>query len=126
MVNNPTAKAGDTGLISGLGRLPGEGDGNPLQYSCLENPMGYSPWGCKKLDTIEHTFTIFLYHLVNNSNTPKLIFILYLLCIQLYAAAAAKLLQSCPTLCDPIDGSPPGSSRYLKYVLFDAQNNSLY
>ena len=28
----------------------------------------------------------------------------------MYAAAAAKLLQSCPTLCDPIDGSPPGSS----------------
>ena len=32
--------AGDPGLIAGLGRSPGEGDGNPLQYSCLENPMG--------------------------------------------------------------------------------------
>ena len=31
--------AGDTGLIPGLGRSPGEGNGNPLQYSCLENPM---------------------------------------------------------------------------------------
>ena len=31
--------AGDQGLISGLGRSPGEGNGNPLQYSCLENPM---------------------------------------------------------------------------------------
>ena len=31
--------AGDTGSISGSGRLPGEGNGNPLQYSCLENPM---------------------------------------------------------------------------------------
>ena len=31
--------AGDTGSISGLGRAPGEGNGNPLQYSCLENPM---------------------------------------------------------------------------------------
>ena len=31
--------AGDLGLIPGLGRLPGEGNGNPLQYSCLENPM---------------------------------------------------------------------------------------
>ena len=30
---------GDPGLISGLGRSPGEGNGNPLQYSCLENPM---------------------------------------------------------------------------------------
>ena len=32
--------AGDPGLIPGLGRSPGEGNGNPLQYSCLENPMG--------------------------------------------------------------------------------------
>ena len=31
--------AGDSGSISGLGRSPGEGNGNPLQYSCLENPM---------------------------------------------------------------------------------------
>ena len=31
--------AGDTGLTPGLGRCPGEGHGNPLEYSCLENPM---------------------------------------------------------------------------------------
>ena len=31
--------AGDLGFIPGLGRSPGEGNGNPLQYSCLENPM---------------------------------------------------------------------------------------
>ena len=43
---------GDLDLIPGLGRSPGEGNGNPLQYSCLENPMdrGYSPWGRKELD----------------------------------------------------------------------------
>ena len=50
---------GDLGLIPGLGRYPGEGNGNPLQYSCLENPVdrksltGYSPWGCKESDTTE-------------------------------------------------------------------------
>ena len=44
MVKNPTANAGDTGLISGLGRLPGDGNGNPLQYSCLENPMDRGTW----------------------------------------------------------------------------------
>ena len=50
---------GDPGLIPGSGRSPGEGNGNPLQYSCLENPMdrrklvGYSPWGPKELDTTE-------------------------------------------------------------------------
>ena len=36
-VKNPTANARDTGLIPGLGRSPGEGNGNPLQYSCLGN-----------------------------------------------------------------------------------------
>ena len=48
--------AGDLGSIPGLGRSPAEGNGNPLQYSCLEKPMdgrsliGYSPWGHKQSD----------------------------------------------------------------------------
>ena len=47
MVNNPPANAGDirdAGLIPGLGRSPGEWHGNPLQYSCLENPMDKRGW----------------------------------------------------------------------------------
>ena len=36
--------AGDLGLIPALGRSPGEGNGNPLQYSCLENPMDIGAW----------------------------------------------------------------------------------
>ena len=36
--------AGDPGSIPGLGRYPGEGNGNPLQYSCLENPMDRGAW----------------------------------------------------------------------------------
>ena len=36
--------AGDLGSISGLGRYPGEGNGNPLQYSCLKNPMDRGAW----------------------------------------------------------------------------------
>ena len=36
--------AGDLGLIPGIGRSPGEGNGNPLQYSCLENPMDGGTW----------------------------------------------------------------------------------
>ena len=36
--------AGDLGSIPGLGRVPGEGNGNPLQYSCLENPMDRGAW----------------------------------------------------------------------------------
>ena len=46
-VKTPPADAGDardTGSIPGLGRSPGEGNGNPLQYSCLGNPMGRGDW----------------------------------------------------------------------------------
>ena len=44
MVKNPPAKAGNVGSIPGLGRSPGKGNGNPLQYSCLENPMDRRAW----------------------------------------------------------------------------------
>ena len=43
-VKNPPADAGDVGLIPGSGGSPGEGNGDPLQYSCLENPMGRGDW----------------------------------------------------------------------------------
>ena len=51
-----TSSAGDLSSIPGLGRFPGGGHDNPLQYSCLENPhgqrgmVGYSPWGLKESD----------------------------------------------------------------------------
>ena len=38
------SNVGDPGLTPGLGRSPGEGNGNPLQYSCLENPMDGEAW----------------------------------------------------------------------------------
>ena len=47
VVKNPTANAGnirDMGLIPGLGRSPGGGNGNPFQYSCLKNPMDRGAW----------------------------------------------------------------------------------
>ena len=37
-------QVGDVSLIPGLGRSPGKGNGNPLQYSCLENPMDRGAW----------------------------------------------------------------------------------
>ena len=43
-VKNLPANAGDANLILGSGRSPGEGNGNPLQYSCLENPMDREAW----------------------------------------------------------------------------------
>ena len=49
-----SGNVGDLGSVTGAGRSPGEGNGNPLQYSCLGNPMHkgvwqatYSPWGCR-------------------------------------------------------------------------------
>ena len=44
VVKNLSAKARDEGLIPGLGRSPGEGYGNPLQYSCLGHPMDRGAW----------------------------------------------------------------------------------
>ena len=68
------------GSIPGWGRSPGGGNGNPLQYSCLENPMDREAWWATVLVAAAAA-----------------------------AAAAAKSLQSCLTLCNPIDGSPLGS-----------------
>ena len=44
VVKVPPYNAGDLGSIPGSERSPGEGNGNPLQYSCLENPMGGRAW----------------------------------------------------------------------------------
>ena len=44
MVKNPPANVGDAGLISGWGRSPGEGNGHPLQYCCLSNPVAGGDW----------------------------------------------------------------------------------
>ena len=44
VVKNSPANAGDSGSIPGLGRSPGEGNGNPLLYSCLGNPTARGAW----------------------------------------------------------------------------------
>ena len=85
MVKNLPANARDVrdvGSIPGLGRSPGGEHGNPLQYSCLENPhgwrslVGYSPWSWKESDMTEqlHWFTgvILLKKNGNLSHKPKL------------------------------------------------------
>ena len=65
-VKAPACSAGDLGSIPGSGRSPGEGNGNPLQYSCLENPMEGGTWWAtvhavsKELDTTERVHFHFL------------------------------------------------------------------
>ena len=66
VVKNPPANAGDSSSIPGSERSPGGGNGNPLQYSCLENPMDREAWRAivhgvtKESDTTQQ---------LNNSNT---------------------------------------------------------
>ena len=54
--------AGDPGSVPGSGRSPGEGNGHPVHYSCLENPMDRgacsSPWGRKASDTTERLHSL--------------------------------------------------------------------
>ena len=105
VVKNPPASVGEgkrCRFIPGSGKFPGGGHGNPLQHSCLENPMDWEAWWA----------TV---HRVPQSQTGLKWLSMHvrwrfsLLHPSLPSAAAAKSLQSCPTLCHPIDGSSPGS-----------------
>ena len=93
--------------IPGLGGSLGEANGNPLQYSCLENPhgqrslAGYSSWGHKESDMTEATE-----HTRTQDKGYVTACIHYLLCVY-YCVLVA---QSCPTLCNPEGCCLPGSS----------------
>ena len=76
MVKKSGCNAGDPGLIPGLGRSPGEGNGYPHQYSCLENSMvrGYSPWGHKESDMTERiTLSLFTFSKRKGKQTVEVI-----------------------------------------------------
>ena len=57
VVKNPPANEGDSGSIPGSGKSPGEGNGNPLQYSCMENPMDRGAWQATDLRIAESDMT---------------------------------------------------------------------
>ena len=136
--------AEDLGSIPGLRRSPGEGNGTPLQYSCLENPMDGGTWkatvhGVAKSQTRLSDFTLHT-HIIARMNKSWVLHFCH--CYTFWVrwinwknpnaevlAAAAKSLQSCLTLCDPIDGSPPGSpvpgilqARTLEWVAISFSN----
>ena len=103
---------GDLGSIPGLGKSPGAGNGNQHQYSCLEKPIDGGTWQSAVLEVTKsrtgHSNFTFLGtkckgHRVEYKTSFQSLY-------SLMHAAAAKSLQWCPTLCDPIDSSPPGSA----------------
>ena len=137
----------------GLCEIPGEGNGIPLQCSCLENPRDGGAWWAavygvaqsrtqlKRLSGSSSEIQRSIWELTSGqcSSLISLISIsssAYKPCMyfwQLYAwiiyTATAKSFQSCPTLCDPIDGSPPGSpvpgilqARTLQWVAISFSN----
>ena len=74
MAKKPPANAGDVGSIPGSGRSPGEGNGNPLEYSCLEIPWTEGPGGPQSMvsQRIRH-YNIYIYVCV------------YIVCVCVYA-----------------------------------------
>ena len=142
--------AGDPGSIPGLGRFPGEGNGSPLQYSCLENPMDGGIWwatvhGVAKgrtrlgdFTSLQSSLELMSIVLMMPCNHFILCCLLLLLpsifpSIRVFSNESAlhiihlvlqkqklrwsltcipiqfsSIPQSCPTLCDPVDCSPPG------------------
>ena len=94
-VKASACNVGDLGLIPGLGRSPGEGNGNPLQYSCLENPIDRGAWwatvhGVVKSRTQLSDFTLLHMHM--------------------YVCVLSNSVM-CDS-CDPMDCSLPSSSVY--------------
>ena len=115
VVKNPPANAGDTrdmGPISGSGRFPGVGNGNPLQYSCLGHPMDWGAWGAT------------VHRVAENQTQLK------------QSKQACAILRfwrqnHFPALWDPIDCSLPGSSargilqaRILEWVAISSSRGS--
>ena len=102
VVKNPPANAGDAGFIPGLWRSPREGNGNPLWYSCLENPTDRGAWwasvhGATKSQTWLSDWACTCTHTPTTSPIHKIKIIQF-----------SSVAQSCPTLCDAMNRSTPG------------------
>ena len=121
VVKNLPANAEDTGLIPGLGRSLEEGNGNPVQYSCLGSPMDRGARQdivccccCKSLQS----YPTVQPHRWQPTRLPRpwdspgkntgvgCHFLLQCMKVK----SESEVAQSCLTLCDPMDCSPPGSS----------------
>ena len=108
VIKYPPANSGDTGLIPGSGRLHGEGNGNMLQYSCLENPMDRGAWWATVHGVAKSQTQLRL-----NNNIKKLKIKRRKMLIFKFTRETWRSKQhSCifPNLCNPMDCSLPGSS----------------
>ena len=110
---------GGAGSMAGSRRSPGEGNGNPLQYSCLGNPMDKGPCCCCCCcqvasivsDSVRpHRWqpTRLPRHWDSPGKNTGVGCHFLLQCMKV--KSESEVAQSCPTLCYPIDGSPPGSA----------------
>ena len=101
--------AGDLGSIPRLGRSPGEGNGYPLQYSCLENPMNRGDWHATVHGVIKSQTQLNNFHY-------ELSFLVQVMILSIgHSCTISRLCvcsdaQSCPTLCDFMEHSLPGVS----------------
>ena len=120
--------ARDLGLIPGLGRSPGEGNGSPLQYSCLGNPMHRGAWRAT-VQRLGHDWV------TEHSHMCVLYFVIFIAEIQLFSSShlansfpsivtmfkekvKVKGAQSCPALWNPMDYTVCGilQARILEWV----------
>ena len=105
MVKNPPANAGHVGTIPGSGRSPGGGHGNPLQYSCLKNPMDRGAWRATVHEVAESDTTEWLSthtaHSINTPWAPRRGIKLELLVGTCLIGGGGLVSKSCPTLATP-------------------------
>ena len=130
VLKNLPANAGDIGdvdSVPGSRRSPGGRNGNPLQYSCLENAC-YTPWGCKESEQVKqlsmHAICFVLDRIVRFQVTG-------VLSNKLDGKFCCSVFRPCPTLCDSMDYSLPGSSvhgvfqaRILEWVAMPSSRES--
>ena len=112
-----SCNVGDLGSIPGLGKSPGEGKGYLLQYLSLEDSMD-----CMESQRVRHNWVTFTFFHHGTLELSKLI---------KYRKQACSVAKSCPTLCNPMDCSPPGSSvheifqvRILEWVAMPSSRGS--
>ena len=84
-----------------IGRSPGLGNGNPLQYPCLENPVAWGAWGLHPLESLRHDWahrhTCSAWAFLKSSAKPFV-----------GSVQSSSVVQSCLTLCDPMNHRTPG------------------